>query len=163
MNAASGKCDLIETALTPERICFLEEGGKMDALKKGVDLMASSSLVGSDKELMDAVLAREDLMSTGIGLGLAIPHVRLESVKDLTMAVVISLKGIADYESLDDKPVHLVFMMAAPAGHHSEYLRLLSSVTTRAKALNGTLLECSNAEEFYRLVVNGKEAEEGNT
>lgn len=153
--AENDKLTVLRKALSPDRVCFLEEGQKEQALGKLVDVLAASPCIRDKAELAQAILEREKLMSTGIGLGLAVPHVRLESVSELIMAVGISTDGIADYESLDDKPVHLIFMIAAPAGQHAAYLRLLSVISSRAKALNGRLLECRDAETFYGVLTGG--------
>jgi mannitol/fructose-specific phosphotransferase system IIA component (Ntr-type) len=133
-------------------VLFLSEEGKDEALRALAGVLAAGCGIRDQAELESEIAEREKLMSTGIGMGLAVPHVRLASVRQLTMAVGISRKGISDYASLDDKPVHLVFMIAAPAGQHSDYLRLLSVVSARAKALNGRLLEPANSRDFCRLL-----------
>ena len=69
------------------------------------------------------------------------------------MAVGISQAGIEDYASLDDKPVHLIFLIAAPAGQHREYLQLLSAISSRAKTLNGRLLDCTEPDAFRRTLL----------
>ncbi len=147
------KAMLLQQALTPDRICFLEAATKDRVLGDVIDLLAASSSVIDKDALRDAVFKREAVMSTGIGMGLAVPHVRMDSVGELVMAIGISRAGIDDYGSLDDKPVHLVFLIAAPSGAHVEYLRLLSAISSRAKALDGCLLDCSDADAFYALLV----------
>lgn len=148
----AGRMDLLRKALARDRVCFFEEESKQPALSRLIEVLSTSPCVESKEELSQAVFEREALMSTGIGLGLAVPHVRIASVNDLTMAVGISPRGIADYASLDDRPVHLIFMIAAPTGQHAAYLRLLSLVSSRAKALNGRLLQCSGASAFYEVL-----------
>jgi len=155
---AKGRIDLLRKVLSRDRICFLEEKNKEAALLRLIDILSTSRCIRDKDELAQAVFEREELMSTGIGLGLAVPHVRLGSVSDLVMAVGISAEGIQDYASLDDKPVHLIYMIAAPTGQHAAYLRLLSVISSRAKALNGRLLRCSDAETFYS-VLTGAEGE----
>ena len=154
----NGKVMLLKKALSCDRVCLLEEGHKESALRHLVDVLSASPCIQDKMDLAQAIFDREELMSTGIGLGLAVPHVRLASVSDLIMAVGISANGIADYASLDDRPVHLVFMIAAPAGQHAAYLRLLSVISSRAKALKGRLLECPDAETFHRMLT-GTEGE----
>lgn len=154
----NGKVMLLRKALSCDRVCLLKEEHKDAALRRLVGVLSASPCIRDEAELAQAILDREELMSTGIGLGLAVPHVRLASVNELIMAVGISASGIADYASLDDKPVHLIFMIAAPAGQHAAYLRLLSVISSRAKALNGRLLGCPDAETFYR-TLTGNEGE----
>lgn len=148
-NGEQAKLLLLQKALSPERVAYLPADTKEAALRALVELLATSPAIADKDELREAVFEREKLMSTGIGLGLAVPHVRLGSVTELVMAVGISERGIADYESLDDRPVRLVFLIAAPAGQHAAYLRLLSAISSRAKTLNGRLLACRVAHEFY--------------
>jgi len=146
------KIDLLRKALSSDRVCFLADGQKQSALRRLIEVLSTGPGVRDKAELEQAVFEREALMSTGIGLGLAVPHVRIPSVSDLTMAVGISRDGIGDYASLDDRPVHLIFMIAAPTGEHAAYLRLLSVISSRAKDLNGRLLQCPDTAAFYDLL-----------
>jgi PTS system nitrogen regulatory IIA component len=151
----------LRKALTPDRVCFLPETTKDEALCHLIDVLAGSDAIGSREELAAAVFKRESLMSTGIGLGLAVPHVRLGSVRSVTMAVGISRTGLADYASLDDKPVHLVFLIAAPDGQHVEYLRLLAVISARAKTLGPSLRDAPDEASFYAALMNGNGNEAG--
>lgn len=150
------KVAVLKRALSPVRVRFLEVTTRDAALQSVLELMSSSPCIQDPLELSQAILRREALMSTGIGLGLAVPHVRLSTVSDLTMAVGISVAGIADYPSLDDKPVHLIFLIAAHATQHTDYLRLLSLISSRAKALDGQLLHCADASTFCRALTLGQ-------
>ena len=153
-NAVEEKVILIKQALDPHHVCILEPTTKREALRAMIDVLADSPSIGDNDELEQAVFRREALMSTGIGLGLAVPHVRLASVRQIVMAVGISRVGIADYASLDDKPVHLIFLIAAREGQHAQHLRLLSAISSRAKAFKESLLACTDAGTFYRMFVS---------
>jgi mannitol/fructose-specific phosphotransferase system IIA component (Ntr-type) len=99
---------------------------KADALEQLVDVLARC--VGHDRETMlRAVLHREQLMSTGIGNHLAVPHVRLERLGAPAVAVGIYPEGIAGYDSMDKEPVRIVLLIAAPKGQHETYIRLLAA------------------------------------
>ena len=154
---------ILGQALSPERVSFVEAGTKDAVLRDMIDVLAASPQVEDKAALADAVFKREAIMSTGIGLGLAVPHIRIASVSELVMAVAVSKEGINDYASLDDKPVHLVFLIAAPEGKHVDYLRLLSAISTRAKDLNGRLLECADASAFHDILVNTESGSGGGT
>ena len=145
---------VLNRALTPDRVTFVEGGTKEQVLLDLIDVLAESPHVEDKVALASAIFKREAIMSTGIGLGLAVPHIRIASIHELVMAVAVSRAGISDYGSLDDQPVHLVFMIAAPEGRHVDYLRLLSAISSRAKALNGRLLECVDAQTFYDVLVD---------
>ncbi len=86
-------------------------------------------------ELIRALIEREKKMSTGIGFNIAIPHARLNSVKDMAFAIGISAKGI-DFDSIDNRPVHLIILVAAGEDQHNEYLKLLSNIMNILKIDN---------------------------
>lgn len=142
---------LLRDALVQERVCMLEATTKDAALREMIDILSTCPNIEDKPDLTRAVFERETLMSTGIGCGLAVPHVRLSSVSKMTMAVGISREGISDYASLDDSPVHLIFLIAAREGNHTEYLRLLAAISSRAKDIKGRLLACEDAEAFCQI------------
>lgn len=146
----------IKDVLSVDNVCYLKSSSKEDVLNEMIDLLADASEINNKKELTTAIFQREELMSTGIGLGIAIPHVRLDSVKKLVMAVGISKDGIDDYEALDDKPVHLVFMIAGRPGQHAQHLRLLSMISSRMKdqEIRDKLMAANTPEEFYEILVS---------
>ncbi len=126
---SSGSTDL----LTQDRIVILETADKKTVLTKLVDLLAESPLVHQRDELLNGIFAREELMSTGIGFGVGVPHVRIDSVSDLVMAVAVCKQPISGYSSLDGKPVHIVCMLAARSDQHAKYIRTLSAVSSHLK------------------------------
>ncbi len=150
---------LIGNVLDPDRLCIIDTATKTEALQTMIAVLDTSPSIEDREALAQAVFKREDLMSTGIGLGLAVPHVRLPSVREIVMAVGIAPAGIADYVSLDDKPVHVVFLIAAPEGAHVQHLRLLSAISSRAKALKDRLLVCTDPGTVYRLLTEPEEAD----
>lgn len=119
--------------LTVDRVVVVENMDKTGVLHRLVDLLAETPCVRNREELLKGIFAREELMSTGIGFGVGVPHVRIDSVTDLVMAVAVSKKPIADYASLDNKPVHIVCMLAARGDQHAKYIRTLSAVSNRLK------------------------------
>ncbi|GHV56342.1 PTS fructose transporter subunit IIA [Spirochaetia bacterium] len=144
----------IDTVISPERILFLNYSTKRDVLLALAENLAGAPQVKNRQELAGEVLKREELMSTAIGRGIAIPHVRLSSVTDLVVSVGISQTGILDFQTLDDEPVRLVFMIAAAYNQHAYYLQTLSFFSARLKspALRAGLLEAKNPEEAYKLL-----------
>jgi len=123
----------VPAVLKPESVKLLQSEHKWVALEELADLIIQTGRMKSKEELMHALHQREDLMSTGIGWGIAVPHVRLTSVKSPVMALGVSRKGIIDYDSLDGLPVHYIIMIAAGRDQHAEYIRLLSLVSARMK------------------------------
>lgn len=124
---------LLSRIISPNRVVFLEDCGKENALKTLCAALATSPLVQKEDELSDAIFKREELMSTGIGFGIGVPHARLSSVSDVVMSLGIARVPIADYTSLDDVPVQVVCMVAAGSTQHPEYIRTLSVLSSRLK------------------------------
>ena len=81
--------------LSPDRVLILDEVDKETVLTKLVDALATSPVVSKRDELLNGILAREELMSTGIGFGVGVPHVRIDSVSDLVMAVAVCRKPVS--------------------------------------------------------------------
>ena len=121
------------SVITAERVLLLPEGNKAGVLGQLIDSLSRAPEVRNASVLRSGMLERERLMSTGIGFGVGVPHVRSDAVSDLIMAVAVCKKGIEDYDSLDGMPVTIVCMLAARADQHTAYLRMLSSISSRLK------------------------------
>ena len=144
----------ISDYLAPERVVFLKSTTKADALEELIQAAKNFSENITLEELRKAVWEREEMMSTGIGQGIGIPHVRLPGLEKITMAVGISREGIADYESLDNKPVHVIVLIAVPQGQHELYIRLLAEIVgiLKREDLRRAIIEAKDASEAYRLL-----------
>ncbi len=119
----------LENLLPQEQICLeLTADKKLDAIKEMTDLLASNGKLLDKKTFLDCLIERERLETTGIGDGVALPHGRTDAAKEITMGFARSVKGI-DYEALDDKPVHLFFLIAAPRSGSTKVLKLLAKVS----------------------------------
>ena len=122
---------------------------KDEILKKLVFNMAENSKLILDRDkFYEEVLEREKVGTTGIGMGVAIPHARTEAVKDIVVAVGL-LKQPVDFNSLDNEKVKIVILVGAPKGESKKYLELLSSLSrifrdkkTRESILDSTTTEC---------------------
>ncbi|MCL2759125.1 MAG: PTS sugar transporter subunit IIA [Treponema sp.] len=143
-----------ESILSPHRILFINYSSKRDALLALAENLAAVPQVKNKQELSTEILKREELMSTAIGCGIAIPHVRLSSVTDLVVSVGISRTNIVDFHPLDDEPVRLVFMIAAAHNQHAYYLQTLSWFSTKLKnkELRDSLLAAETPQQVYDLL-----------
>jgi len=119
--------DLMD-ALAPDRVKVLTAGSKQDALQELITLLVSVGAVQDGVELVRLIQERESLMSTGIGLGIAVPHARLPQVSASVVALGTSPEGIQDYESIDGSTVHIVAMIVTGTQRQREYIELLSSL-----------------------------------
>lgn len=145
----------VANILSPDRILFLEHSTKRDAILVLADNLANAPQIKNRQELAAEILKREDLMSTAIGRGIAIPHVRLSSVTDLVVSIGISHTDIIDFQTLDDQPVRLVFMIAAAYNQHAYYLHTLSYFSAKLKnpELRQSLLNAKSSQEAYALLL----------
>ena len=139
----------LESILPPERVLLLESTNKEAALRELAKSVSDAPEVGDEERLIEAILEREAIMSTGIGLGIAIPHAKIESVTDFVVALGKSNAGI-EFESLDEKPVHILVMIAGPKNQQERYLQLLAKITLKLKdgAVRRRLLEAPSVDEI---------------
>lgn len=123
----------------------------LSAIEELTDLIAKVSNIDK-KRLVNDLMEREKLGSTGIGNGIAIPHVRTDALVELLIAFGRSKKGI-DFNALDDKPVHLFFLIAAPENNQNEYLNTLARVSRLLKddEFREQLLKAKSTEEIITL------------
>ena len=144
----------VKNILSPDRIIFLNHSTKHDALLELANNLSTAPQVKMSNELAVEILKREELMSTAIGRGIAIPHVRLSSVTDLVMSVGISKCDIIDFQAIDDVPVRILFMIAAAYNQHAYYLQTLSFFSSKLKnkELRDALLAVNDPMEAYRLL-----------
>jgi PTS system nitrogen regulatory IIA component len=144
----------IANVLSRDRVVLMDETHKEPALKLMADVIARSARIRDRNELERAVFAREDLMSTGIGFSVAVPHVRLASVTDLVMAVGVSRHDIGDYESLDGRPVRIICMVAAGTNQHADYIRCLAAVSERLKdpVIRESVLNASSEQAVFDIL-----------
>jgi len=118
--------------LSMERMTRLEGTTKEEVLRELVRKAAESPSVHDEEELVQAIFEREEILSTGIGLGIAVPHAKIESVEDFVITIGISPEGV-DFDALDQTPAHIVVLIAAPVGRQRDYLGLLAQVTVTLK------------------------------
>ncbi len=148
----------LENIISPDRIVFINHSTKRDALLALADNLSNAPQVKNRQELASEILKREELMSTAIGRGIAIPHVRLSSVTDLVVSVGVSQCDIIDFQTLDDQPVRLLFMIAAAYNQHAYYLQTLSffSAKLKSKELRTSLLGVKTPQEAYALLISDR-------
>ena len=106
----------------------LEGNSKDDVINAIVDLVATSPKVLDKEKVRSAVFEREQIMSTGVGDGFAIPHGKTDAVSDIVAAFAITARPI-DYESLDEKPVRLVFILVSKVNMVGPHIKLLSRIS----------------------------------
>jgi len=143
------------SVLTPERVIILEHATKAETLTKLATLLSETPFVKNGDTLLKDILEREELMSTGIGFGVGVPHVRVDYVSDLVMAIAVCPNGIKDYKALDEGVVQIVCMVAARNDQHAGYLRTLANISTRLKApeMRRQIIDSKNPGQIYNLMI----------
>ncbi len=136
-------------ALQDGRLVELPDTDKMKSLKYLAHLIEAIPEIGGSVDLAEQVIAQEQSNNTGIGLGVACPHVRVPGNGDLLSAVGWSPAGI-DYGSKDGKKVHLVVMYYIPEAHKNTYLKEVSSLV-RAVRPEGEIQSIAKAEDIAKV------------
>ena len=143
----------ITTLLSADRIVQVKDSSKDGAIKALVRTLAKCPEVTKEKELSKAIHDRERILSTGIGQGIAIPHAKIASVTKFVAAIGISKSGV-DFDSLDDKPAHIIVMIAGPEGQSEEYLRILSRFTAVLKneQVRNRVIEAKKSDQVMAIL-----------
>jgi nitrogen PTS system EIIA component len=142
--------------LSRERIIFLGRISKKSALEKLVEAIAGDRAARRYQDYIDAVIDRENTLSTGIGMGFALPHGSIKGEKDFHLSLGISIEGVKDYGSLDNQPVHIIVCIVGPDTRQNEYIRLLAGVTRFLKAEKERLLSACAPEDVLEIISNYK-------
>jgi fructose PTS system EIIBC or EIIC component len=126
---------------------------KTEILNLMVDMLFAGKAIDSIERFKNAIFGREEIMSTGIGKGIALPHGRDICVRELKVAVCILEKPL-DFDSLDQEPVRIVFMIAVPQSAGKQYMKVLSSIShfTREEEHRSILLASQSNQELSNIL-----------
>jgi fructose-specific phosphotransferase system IIA component len=138
-------------------ILDLKSHEKVAVITELVDALKQIGLIDEAETFLSDILRRENLESTGIGLGVAIPHARTKSAKELMLTFGHSEKGV-DFNSLDGKPSHLIFLIAAPEHEKSQYIMALARLSKilRKEGIR-TMLNNADTPENVVEIIKGVE------
>lgn len=148
----------ISDIISPDRVvCDLDATSKKRALEQLSDMLASSSITPQD--VVDSLIARERLGSTGIGYGVAIPHGRIKNT-DHAIAAFVQLHEAIDFDAADDQAVDLLFALLVPENSTSEHLELLAELAEMFsdKAFRDKLRATKDRDAIYNLLSSWKKA-----
>lgn len=134
-------------------IADLQGVDKTSILKELSSVLVNPCKAASVEELLQVLLDREKLGSTGIGEGIAIPHGRLKKIKKFFISFGRSVKGV-DFDSIDRKPSHLFFLVMAPENSAVDNLKLLSRIVTLLKepSFKKRLMEAPSRKELFKVI-----------
>lgn len=122
----------LDSIIPPERVKVLDAKDKESALTEMAALVGQSPEVTNPERLLEAIFEREAIMSTGIGLGIAIPHAKIPEVHDFVVALGKTRQGI-EFNALDGRPVDFIVLIAGPDNQQERYLQLLARITLKLK------------------------------
>ncbi|HDI78684.1 MAG TPA: PTS sugar transporter subunit IIA [Desulfobacteraceae bacterium] len=139
-------------------ITELKAVSKKEALEELADRVIRHIPNLSKDKLLNILIERENLGSTGIGEGVAIPHGKYKEMKEPILGFGKSTKGI-DFDAIDGKPVHLIFILLAPDNATNVHLKTLAKIAKISKnsSLRKRLMEANSPEEIYRDIVENEE------
>ncbi len=145
---------LIGDLLSPDHTMILTAASKDEILSAMIHRLDETGAIQNKERVMEGIFQREKLMSTGIGLGIGIPHVRIEGIDRLLMAVGLAEKPITDYESLDGQPVRLLFMILAGANQHTLHIKTMAAISQRIKnpLLRASLFDARDETTIYDIL-----------
>lgn len=139
--------------LQEKLVAFLEEDSRTGAIESLTELLRKEGKLPRPEEFLRSVLDREKIVSTSIGVGVAVPHARIPGNSDFFIAIgVLKKKGI-DWNLSDESPVRLIFLIGGPENKQTEYLKLLSSLTLAVKdeTRRKKILQCYTGREVVDL------------
>jgi fructose-specific phosphotransferase system IIA component len=131
----------------------MESKNKKDAIKELVEVLVKSGKVKDKKKMIQTLMEREDLGSTGIGQGIAIPHGKSDTVSDLAAAFGVSADGVS-FDSLDGEPVNIFFLLVAPEGAAGAHLKALARISSllKDKYFRKSLLSAQSPGEVIKII-----------
>ncbi|HPD77104.1 MAG TPA: PTS sugar transporter subunit IIA, partial [Spirochaetota bacterium] len=130
----------------------LQAVDKYEAIEELAMVFKDSDFCDDIETLISALKEREQIMSTGIGFGIAIPHAKINTVKEIAFAIGISEKGI-DFDAMDGQPVKLIILVIAGEKQHKDYLKLLSNIMgiLKKEPVKESIINASSPEEIIEI------------
>lgn len=135
-------------------ISFIDKGTRDEAIFDLVDALYKASTIEDRDLFLNAIMEREKIVSTGIGMGVAIPHAKLSHLKKFFIIIGIQKDRAIEWNSIDKIPVRLIFMIGGPEDRQNEYLQILSHLTKIIKdeSLRKRLVSCVSKEQVIKLL-----------
>ena len=128
---------------------------KKEVIFELVSILASSKkkLIKDVDKIVEAIIERENTGSTGIGQGVAVPHVKSDDVSKIVASLGISKAGV-DFDSLDGEPVDIIFLMIAPPKSISEHLQAIAKISRllKDKFFRRSLRDAQTAQEVIKII-----------
>lgn len=142
--------------LDPRCLVFLDVSTRNEAIDALIHLLDQAGKLPDKALFRKAIFDREGLVSTGIGMGVAIPHAKMKEFSDFFLAVGVQQKKGIDWDAIDKAPVRMVFLIGGPDHRQSEYLQILSQLTTAVKDqdVRKALMHAGNTTELLASLIH---------
>jgi len=137
----------------------LESTTRDDVLKEMGAFLKKRNKIAKDKDLYEKLLQREELGSTAIGDGVAIPHCKMKGVKNPVVMLAISKKGL-DFHSLDEKPSYIFFLVVSSPDNPSVNLQILAAIAHLVRKAKRVIRKIQEAEDISKILEVLKDEEE---
>lgn len=149
MSASKGIYKYLDERL----VIFLDEESREGVIESLVDRLSKEGKLQDKEKFLFSILEREKIVSTGIGIGVAIPHAKISGNVGFFVAIGVQKKRGIDWKALDGSLVNLIFMIGGPDNKQTEYLKVLSNLTQSIKdeQRRKLLLKCNTAKAVIDL------------
>ncbi len=137
--------------LSEDNVLFLKSDNRNECIHSLVQKAYDAGYLEDAAEFEEAVFERESIMSTGMGLGVAVPHAKLGSVREFFIMIGV-LKQDVEWHALDQKPVRIVFLIGGPSDQQRQYLTILSKLMLVIKnpAIRASLLDAESKDQVVK-------------
>ncbi len=142
---------MISTYVNQDSVVFCGETKKVQVINQLIEKAEGNGNLTCPKQFKEAIFDRESIMSTGLGMGVAVPHAKIDGINEFFVVCGV-LENPVDWDALDGEPVDLVFLIGGPAERQKDYLMLLSKITLVIKneETRKALREATSAETFVK-------------
>ncbi len=143
-----------EKMFNAKRVVDLKGSTKEQVLEELVNALSTSDCVSDRDDLLAKIIEREKALSTGVGIGLALPHVKIPSISDFVIGVGRSAKGV-DFQSIDNKPAHIIVMIGCNESQSADYMKVLSKLVRalKEKDFQDRIMNANSSAEIVDLFV----------
>jgi len=142
----------ISDYLDSRLVVFSDANTRDEAIRELVEVIHRTGRLKDKNAFYEAIIGREKIVSTGIGMGAAIPHAKLTAYNDFFITIGILKKGV-DWDALDGAPVRVIFLIGGPDDKPTEYLQILSGLTLAIKdeRVRKKMLTLNSPEDMIEL------------
>jgi PTS system nitrogen regulatory IIA component len=144
--------DILKREHIIENLVSTDKESTLDELSS---FLKDKGMVSNKETLQSALMEREALGSTGIGENVAIPHAKISAIDQIITVFGRSIKGI-EFDSLDKKPVHFIYLVLAPMNSSGQHLKVLARISRllKNKSLRESIIRATEANQIYAIIAD---------